>query len=76
MFGGATADTLDDLEMPAVKAIEVAEGKHGMHEPGRTRVVRKVEHLHLRCVNLDVEHEAIICQLHTGRQPGVCLRMR
>jgi tetrapyrrole methylase family protein / MazG family protein len=47
-----------------------------MHEPRWTRIVWKVKNVHLRLINLDVEHEAIICQLHARRQPRVRLRMR
>jgi hypothetical protein len=47
MFGGTAPDALDDLEMSAVKAVEVAEGKHGMHEPRGARIVWKVKNFHL-----------------------------
>ena len=46
MFGGAAPDALDDLEMSAVKAVEVAEREHGMHKPRRARVVWKMQDLH------------------------------
>ena len=71
MFGGTAADALDDLEMSAVETVEVSKSQHGMHEPRRTRIVRKMKNLHLRRINLDVEHEAIICQLHARGQPRV-----
>jgi len=46
MLGGAAPHALDDLEMSAVKAVEVSEGEDGMREPRRARVVWKVKDLH------------------------------
>src|SRR5204862_3818536 len=46
MLGGAATDALDDLEMSAMKAVEVAEGEHGMDQPRGWRVVWKVKNLH------------------------------
>jgi hypothetical protein len=48
VFGGPAPDALDDLEMSAVEAVEISEGKHGMHEPWRARIVWKVKDFHLR----------------------------
>ena len=55
MLGGAAPDALDNLEMSAVKAVEIAEREHGMHEPRRPRIIWKMQDLHgLRDVDLDV----------------------
>ena len=73
MLGGAAPDALDDLEMSAVKAVEVAEREHGMHEPRRARVIWKMQNLHAATtiVDLDIQHEAIICQLNAVGQARV-----
>jgi len=46
VLGGAAPHAVDDLEMSAVKAVEVSEGEHGMREPRRARIVWKVKNLH------------------------------
>src|SRR6185436_13603190 len=46
MLGCAAPHAFDDLEVAAVKAVEVAEREHGMHEPRRPRVVGKVKYFH------------------------------
>jgi hypothetical protein len=47
MLDGAALHAFDNLEMSAVEAVEVAEREHGMHEPGRPRIVGKMQDLHL-----------------------------
>src|SRR5262245_13986450 len=37
---------LDDLEMSAMQAVEVAEREHRMHQPGRPRIIGKVQDVH------------------------------
>jgi hypothetical protein len=53
--------------------IEVAKGKHGLVPAGRTRIVWIMDGLHLQS---DLESQAIICQLHAGRQARTrrCMR--
>ena len=46
VLDGAALHALDDLEMSAVQAVEVAEREHGMHEPRRPRIVGKMQDLH------------------------------
>ena len=46
MLDGAALHALDDLEVSAVQAVEVAERQHRMHEPGRPRIVGKMQDLH------------------------------
>ena len=46
VLDGAALHALDDLEMSAMQAVEVAEREHRMHEPGRPRIVGKVQDLH------------------------------
>jgi hypothetical protein len=76
MFRSTTADALHDLEMTAVETVEISESQHRMRKPRRARIVWKMQDFHLGWINLDVEHEAIICQLHPGGQPCVRLRVR
>ena len=46
VLDGAALHALDDLEMSAMQAVEVAEREHRMHEPGRPRIIGKVQDLH------------------------------
>jgi hypothetical protein len=51
-----------------VKAVEVSEGEHGMHEPRRARVIWKVKNLHALLVRPS--------HITTGRSARTPLRRR
>jgi hypothetical protein len=48
-LGSAALHTLDDLQMAPMQAVEIAEGEHGMYEPGRPHIIWVVEDLHYSC---------------------------
>ena len=68
MLGSTTPDALDDLEVTAMQAVEIAERQNRMHQPRRPGVVREVDGLHSLHVDSHVEHEPIICQFNARRQ--------
>jgi hypothetical protein len=45
-FAGHTMEAVQNLPVPTVHAVEVAEGEHRMHPARGTLVVRKVDYIH------------------------------
>ena len=58
------------LQVAAVQAVEVAEREHRLRQPRRPRVVGEVDDVSMSAPTStrNVEHEAIIGQLHAGGQ--------
>ena len=81
-LAGAAPHAVDDLDVAAVQAVEVAEREHGI-VPARRRVVGKVrdhtsqvEAPGRRRLRSDIQHEAIIGERDAVGQPRVGRRVR